>query len=240
MKPAPGAMSGQAAVCDLCGASFAPHGRGGGAFCRRCAARADREAGRPLRMDCKACGKRFSPPRRNIRYCSDACRAEGARRRSRESQRRYVADPEKRAINAARNRVAAAARRALKRGGGPPTRRPALLRADPNAEPSVCGLCGRRFAQYGRSSRHGYCKRCTARADREVGRTLRAKCAECGGRFSTTSRAIRYCSDECRAEGLRRSQRKSDRRRKADPRKRALAEARKRALNAARRGGVAR
>ena len=189
-------------------------------------------------MDCKACGKRFSAPRRSARYCSDGCRADGARRRNREHQRKYLADPEKRALTAARNRAIAAARAARKRGGRPPQRQ-APPRADPDAEPSVCRLCGRTFAQYGRSNRHAYCRRCTARADRDVGRTLRAKCAGCGGRFSTTSLAVRYCSDECRADGALRSQRKSDLRFKADPGKRALAEAQKRALRASRMGGEA-
>ena len=230
-------MPGPDAACNLCGRTFAPHGRGGArTFCRRCTARADREAGRPLRMDCKACGKGFSASRRTDRYCSDACRAEGARRRSREGQRRYVADPEKRAINAARNRVASAARAARARGGRPP-RRQAMWRADPNAEPSTCRLCGRAFAQYGGSNRHAYCKRCTAKADREIARTLREKCRACGKRFSTTSRNVYYCSDECRAEGARRSRHRRNLRLKAEPEKRALVEAQRRASGASRRAG---
>ena len=225
-------------ACRLCGRTFAPYGRGARTFCRRCAARADREAARTLRMDCKECGKGFVASRRSDRYCSDECRAEAARRRSREGQRRYVADPEKRAIALARTRASAAARAARKRGGRPPQRH-APPRADPNAGPSVCGLCGRTFAQYGRSNRHAYCRRCTARADSEVGRTLRAKCAECGGRFSTASRTVRYCSDECRAGSARRAVRERDRRFKADPARRVLAEAQKRALRAAHRAGAA-
>ena len=229
-----GAMPGPAA-CLLCGRIFERHGRGGlRAYCKRCTARADREvAVRPV-VQCGECGSEFSAPRRSFRYCSDACRTETARRRNLEHQRKYMADPEKRAITAARARAAAAARAARKGGGGPPRRRPPP-RADPNAEPSVCRLCGRSFGQHGRGLR-AYCKRCTARADREAGRTLRAKCKECGKAFSTARRSVRYCSDGCSAEGLRRSYRESKRRIKADPEKRALAAAQGRAWSAAHRG----
>ena len=223
-------------ACRLCGRRFAQYGRARHrAYCKRCTARADREIARALRVKCKECGKKFAAPNRTVRYCSDECRAEGLRRYNREYQRMSLADPEKRAAAAARTRASEAARAARERGGRPPPpQRQAPPRASPNAEPSTCLLCGRRFAQYGRSSRHGYCRRCTAKADREIARTLNVNCNACGKKFSTNSRAVRYCSDECRAEGLRRSRRGSRRRAEADPEKRALAAARRRARNAAR------
>ena len=116
-------------------------------------------------------------------------------------------------------------------------------RADPNAEPSTCRLCGSGFALYGHTH-HAYCRRCAAKADREIARTLRARCKACGGRFSTSSRLVRYCSDECRAEGLRRSRIKSALKRMAGPGKRAVEAAqageRRAASRPKRRGGAAR
>ena len=224
-------MPGPAAACKMCGASFAPRGRGTRAFCRRCTAKADREARRALRMDCKECGKRFSASRRSDRYCSRECSAERTRRNSLEYVRRILADPEKRAVFLARTRIAAAARRAENRGGRPP---PPPPRGIKKAEPSTCRLCGRIFVPSGYVRHASYCRRCTARADREVGRTLRVDCKACGKKFSTTNRAVRYCSDECRAEGLRRSRRESKHRMRADPEKRALAAAQMRARSAAR------
>ena len=231
----PGAMSGQAAACKLCGRTFAPYGLGAQNFCKRCAAKADREAARTLRADCKECGRRFSTSSRRVRYCSRECSADGARRRNREHQRRYLADPEKRAIAMARARACTAARAARMRGGRPPQQQPPL-RADPNAEPSTCRLCGCKFAQYGHTTCNVYCKRCAAKADMEAARTLRMKCTVCGGMFSTSTRSARYCSDECRAEGMKRGRRESHRRFRADPRRRALAEALARARDAARGG----
>lgn len=58
------------------------------------------------------------------------------------------------------------------------------------AEAAACGLCGRGFAVYGRG-RHAYCKRCTAKADREIARTLRTGCRACGKALATTSRIVR-------------------------------------------------
>ena len=168
------------------------------------------------------------------------------RRYNREYMRRYVADPEKRAICAARTRASAAARRARARedkegrGQGRPRQAGPGAASRPRAAPSgtgVCALCGRAFAQYGRTA-HSYCKRCTAKADREIARVLRVDCRECGKGFSTTNRIVRYCSDACRAAGKRRGKRKSDRERMADPKKRALAAARIGARKAARSGGA--
>ena len=226
------AMSGHAATCKLCGTGFAPYSRGVHAYCKRCTTRADREAERALHVDCKECGKRFDAPSRRVRYCSDACRVDGTRRRNRVHQRRYMADPEKRAVAIARARAYSAASASRRRGGRPPQPQ-APSRADPNAEPSVCRLCGRAFAQYGRGI-HAYCKRCTAKADREAGRTLRMKCSVCGSKFSTAARSAKYCSDECRADAKLRGYLERYRRFKADPKRRAMAAARERARHAAR------
>ena len=57
---------------------------------------------------CKACGKAFHTKTRSIRYCSEACRTEARRRLNLEYNRRYMADPAKRAIMLARTRAAAA------------------------------------------------------------------------------------------------------------------------------------
>ena len=191
-------------------------------------------------MHCKVCGKAFATKLRSAKYCSDACRAEATRRYNRECMRRYLADPEKRAIILARTRAAAAARRARERGGHPPKARRSAGRAAPAAAPKsdTCRLCGRSFAQYGGAS-HAYCKRCTAKADRAIAKALRVDCKTCGKAFSTTNRSVRYCSDACRAEGQRRGKRELNRKRMADPERRAIARAHMRAWSAARRGGKA-
>ena len=231
-------MDGRTA-CRICGSSFEQHGGRRRVFCRECTARADRAiAARPA-AQCRECGGRFSAPSRSFRYCSDACRTEAGRRYNREYQRRYLTDPGKRAMALARTRASASARRARQAGGMRPPRQPRPpQRANPKAEPSVCRLCGRSFAPYAHTH-HAYCRRCTAKADREVAKTLRADCRECGKAFSATNRNVHYCSKECRAGGTRRSHRESRRRIKADPEKRALAAAQSRARNA-RRGKEAR
>ena len=226
--------------CSLCGRSFEPRSRTGRhAYCGRCAAKADREIARTLSVDCKECGKPFSTRTRSVHYCSDACRTAAARRRNSEYQRRYAADPVKRALMLARTRVAAAARRARERGEEPPPRAghdvKSLKRNAKAAEPYACGLCGRDFAPYG-GNRPAHCKRCSARISRELGRVMAVKCKECGKKFSTSNRAIRYCSMPCSAAGRRRSSNESGRRRRADPEALALAAARRRAWAAARRG----
>ena len=66
-----------------------------------------------------------------------------------------------------------------------------------------------------------YCDRCTAKADRDVAGAIDAKCKECGGKFSTRNRLVRYCSDKCRIDGTRRRRRESRSRYMADPEKRA-------------------
>ena len=227
-------------ACKMCGRSFVQRERGGRhSYCKRCRARADMEVARKLRVKCKECGKAFATTSRAVRYCSDECRAESARRYGREYQRKAMADPERRAIHMVRVRASGAARRARERGGMPPQRQPPM-RSDPNAEPSICRLCGRSFEQRERGGRHSYCERCRARAAMEVARKLRVKCRECGKAFSAAIRSARYCSDECRASGKRRINRESRRRRMADPEKRAIGAAHVRAWNAAHAGGESR
>ena len=229
LNPSSGHMAGPTA-CRQCGRSFEPYGGHYRVYCKKCTARADKAIVLAPPVKCRECGKKFTASHRSSRYCSDACRAEGARRYNREYMRRYIADPEKRAIARAHTRASAAARKARKRGGRP-TQRQAPLRVDPSAAPSVCRLCGRTFAQYGRGG-HADCKRCAARVDRKISRPPNTKCKECGKKLNAASRRVRYCSKACSAEGLRRSCRESARRAKADPEKRALAAARGRAWSA--------
>ena len=92
----------------------------------------------------------------------------------------------------------------------------------------TCRLCGRTFEQYA-GAPTVYCKRCRARADKKVGRTLRARCKECGKAFDAASLLLRYCSDKCRVDGRRRRVRESSRRYRADPEKRAMLSAQRRA-----------
>lgn len=190
-----------------------------------------------LSVDCRVCGKAFSTKRSAARYCSDACRTEAKLRHNSEYVQKYLADPEKRAIALARARATRAARSAKKEGAG---RRPRARRAAgsrPRAAPksAACRLCGRTFEQYGGTS-HAYCKACTAKADRAAALVMRVDCKACGKKFSTANRSVRYCSDACSAEGLRRSRHESERRRMADPEKRAVAMAHVRAWSAARKG----
>ena len=227
-------------TCRLCGKSFEPHGRGMRYYCKPCTAKADRAASKETATKCKECGKRFSISSRFHVYCSDGCRIEGGRRRIREYMRRYLADPEKRAMYLARARAGAASRTAGagrrpagsggRRNGGRAAARPPSRPL--NMERSTCRLCGRSFVPYGSAAR-AHCKQCAARFDREVSRALRAKCKECGKEFSAKSRNFRYCSDKCRADGHRRGAREYVRRRTADPEQRAIMSARGRAQNVA-------
>ena len=220
--------------CSLCGRTFESHGSASRVYCKQCIARADRAIAAKMHADCKECGKRFVMARRNSRYCSMECRTRVQQRYNREYQRKAMADPERRAIILARTRASAAASAARKGGGstGKP-RKQAHPRASHSAEPSVCGLCGRDFLPYNRA-RHAYCKRCAAKADREIVRKMRVKCKECGKSFSTTNHNVRYCSKACSAAGKRRSRRESRHRRMADPEKRAAESAYVRAWYAAR------
>ena len=221
--------------CLLCRRSFEARGRGRRAYCKQCNAKADAAIGRKTHADCKECGKRFVAARSTSRYCSPECRTAALRRYNREYQRRTMADPEKRAIILARNRASAAAARAAGReGGASPGPPKAPQRANTKAEPSICGMCGRSFFPYGRAN-HAYCKRCTAKADREIARRLHAKCKECGKAFATANSNVRYCSKACSANGARRSRRESRRRRMADPERRAIESAYVRAWYAAQR-----
>ena len=225
------------AACTLCGGGIEPHGRGSRpAYCKPCMARADRKIARMPRVDCRECGKTFPTKTRAVHYCSDACRFVATRRANIENQRRYEADPEKRALKRARARLAAATRRARARGEKPPpiaSRDVGSLKRNARAaEPYACGLCGRDFAPYG-GRRPTYCRRCTAKTDKEIGRAMAVDCKECGKEFSTLNRVVRYCSKACRAAGRMRNTSERARERRADPEARALAAARRRARHAA-------
>ena len=241
-----GAMGRTTAACALCGRAYEPYRRpGSNAYCKRCIAKADREIAKTLSVDCKECGRAFSTRTRTVRYCSDQCRSAGARRGRVESHRRYVADPEKRALQLARVRRLVAAGRSRKRGNKQPPPRAGRGAARPrrsakSAEPYPCALCGRDFAPYGGGAHPVHCKRCAAKADKEIDRKRTLDCKECGARFSTPNRAVRYCSKACSAAGQRRSTRERGRRRMADPEKRAVDLARRRAwaaANSAKEGG---
>ena len=200
----------ESTVCGLCGRTLAPHGGGGGsrrhAYCGRCTASAvDGKAAAGAQPDeCKECGKKFYARTRSVKYCSDACSAAGTRRSRTASQRKYMTDPENRAMSLARSRALYAARTAKARGQGRPRRRSAgrrsaaarRPRSAKMAEPSTCRLCGRTFAQYGHR-RTNYCKRCRARIDRKINTVLAVGCKVCGKRFSTKSPLAKYCSRAC-------------------------------------------
>lgn len=66
-------------------------------------------------VKCRICGKSFKTGRghgtRRV-FCSDECRAAGRKILNRECQRKYLADPERRAIHRERTYAAAARRRA--------------------------------------------------------------------------------------------------------------------------------
>lgn len=65
---------------------------------------------------------------------------------------------------------------------------------------------------------------------------MRTSCKACGKALAATNRIARYCSKECRAEGVRRSRRKVKSGANAGPGKRALAAAQVGARYAAYRG----
>ena len=115
----PNAKPAEPYACALCGRDFAPYGSGARpVHCRRCAAMADEEMDRAMAVSCKECGKEFSTRNRIVRYCSPKCRAASHNRSRAESIRRRMADPEGRAMVAARWRAWAAARRGEKKGRG--------------------------------------------------------------------------------------------------------------------------
>ena len=164
------------AACALCGRDIEPHDRGSRpACCKRCIAKTDREIARMPRVDCRECGKALSTRTRAARYCSDACRSPAARRARAEGRRKYAADPEKRALQLARLRRSAAARGARERGDKRPPRASRGVKSPKPSqgsdEPYPCALCGRYFAPHGgRGRRQVHCKRCRAKADKEIGR----------------------------------------------------------------------
>ena len=240
------------APCRLCGRTFKPYGSRRRVHCKRCTARLDAEVGRDVVMPCNECGKAFTARNRTFHYCSDACRTKTAARRNREYMRRYMSDPEKRAMAIARSRAWSAASRSSnrKRQGLPPSKKKSQQQKKgrppgrPNASKSTaCRLCGRAFKSYG-GSYHSYCKRCSDKSDLEISTELNATCKVCGGTFPTTRRNACYCSDACRTAGRRRRNNEYLREYLSDPEKSAARLARSRAWSAARRseghGGAAR
>ena len=238
---AQGAMRGpvgKTLTCRTCGRGFERIRRADPyLYCKGCTARADREIARKARRNCRECGNTFSPKTPAARYCSDACRSAGARRAVIERERRLMADPEKRARRLASARAYAAAHPAGKRGKKRPTRagrgaaRP--RRSAAAAEPYACALCGRDFAPYGGGRHPVHCKRCSAKADREIGEERTLNCKECNKKFTTSNHTVRYCSAKCRTDTRRRVALERYHSRMADPEERALAAARQRARLAA-------
>ena len=92
-------------ACGMCGRGFAPYGGTRTAYCKRCRDKADRDAVKMPTLKCRECGKAFTAATRRLRYCSDECRAAGARRIDHEKYRRRMGDPEERAKVAARARA---------------------------------------------------------------------------------------------------------------------------------------
>ena len=223
-------------ACLVCGRAFVPYGRGRHVYCKRCRGRADRSIGRTVKAQCRECGSAFTTSRHTVQFCSAACRLEARRRYSRENMRRQMADPQYRAMAAARRRVSNARRRGE---AGEKERRQAAGRAGraSRAAPPrtiACRLCGRGFEPRGRGA-PVYCKRCRDKADRDAAKVPSLKCRECGKAFTASHRLVRYCSDECRAATARRVNHQRYRRRMDDPEERAKLAARMRAWNAAKR-----
>ena len=120
---------GGAAKCRACGKEFAAPTRSvrycsdpcrKDGYARHRARWQPRPARKGETLECRACGRAFESDRGPGRlrvYCSAECRAEGERAYIREYMRRYLADPERRAVQAARVRASAARRRAGKKGG---------------------------------------------------------------------------------------------------------------------------
>lgn len=112
--------------CRECGNAFSTRSRAVfycSAPCRNAVQtrpRTSPKGGRPARPSprdpakCRTCGNKFTPdwkPGGFRVYCSGACRDKDKRRVYRENMRRYLADPEKRALQVARTRAYAARRR---------------------------------------------------------------------------------------------------------------------------------
>ena len=100
-----GAPTTRSIACAMCGRGFVPRGRGAYAYCKRCMDKANRDAAKVPTLKCRECGKAFTAAVRQSRYCSDGCRAAGARRVDRNRYLRRMADPEERARVAARTRA---------------------------------------------------------------------------------------------------------------------------------------
>ena len=159
-------------------------------------------------VKCRICGKAFLTDMRPGKpqvYCSPPCRAEGSRVRMREYMRRYLADPKRRAVHAARLRASSARRTA---------------RDARNRTRSIeCAQCGGEFSTSNRSIR--YCsdpcrKKARAianaaykrrRSGRDGSTPATARCRVCSKEFEA-GRGGRgglriYCSHDCQVEGRR-------------------------------------
>ena len=69
---------------------------------------------------------------------------------------------------------------------------------------AACQRCGRHFTLH-RPGAQINCTPCKNWAAKEAIKTLHIKCKECRKPFATASRAVRYCSEQCRKRGRRRS-----------------------------------
>ena len=175
--------------CRMCGRAFQTPNRSYrycSDACRRAGRRAahGRGSARPRmvpkpsggKAECRMCGRPFTAPTRTVRYCSDACRADGGRARGREGVRRCLADPKRRALQAARVGAVQARRRAAAAEGR--TRR------------VQCGVCERGFATPRLDAVHcsGPCRKNAAAARGRRRRVLAgtpeaAKCRVCSAQF---------------------------------------------------------
>ena len=190
--------------------------RGRTASASASAAAAPRRA-RKRAAKCLVCGGAFPPDKgkgRPMSYCSPPCRAEGTRARMREYMRRYLSDPDRRALHAARLRASSA-------------RRSAVGAAD-HVRSVRCALCGTGFSTAVPHAR--YCsdpcrKEAAARYNiaykrrrRERGgaaRSAAAKCRACSKEFAPrhgSGMPRLYCSLACRDEARRASDREAKRR----------------------------
>ena len=162
--------------------------------------------GRMRTVKCRICGGAFQTDMRPGNphvYCSPPCRAEGKRARMREYMRRYLADPERRAVHAARLRASTARRRARDGRDEVPRMR--------------CKECAREFSPASRSVRYcsDPCRKkglarvraaCRRRREEREGRPATVRCRVCSREFAPVhgdGMPRIYCSLACRAEGRR-------------------------------------
>ena len=199
------------------GKGYARHGRAPPPPLSRQGPRPSR-APAPASVECKCreCGRPFMTdrgPGKPRVYCSAACRADGLRARAREGMRRYLSDPRKRALQAARVGAIQARRRAE-----------AARKRERRVQ---CGSCGAEFATTIRNAL--YCSApCRKKAAVLRGRAHRrspaelpatAKCRVCSAEFEPghgNGRLRLYCSRACQADGVRAANSEYVRRRYGD------------------------